>query len=59
MNKRSKSNEDSMSCMFVGLDIHRNYMQVAIMNKQGSIGREKSLSQLSIIPDHLNFPQIY
>ena len=29
--------------MFVGLDINKNYMQAAIMDEQGSIGREERI----------------
>lgn len=41
MNRRSKNNADRKVCMFVGLDVHRNYVQAAMMDGQGHIVREE------------------
>lgn len=43
MKKGSKSNADGKSCMFVGLDVHKNHIQAAVMDEQGSILREERI----------------
>ncbi len=43
MKKGSKFNSDSKLCMFVGLDVHRNYIQAAVMDEQGRILREEKI----------------
>ena len=49
MNKGSKSNADNMSYMFVVLDINKNYIQAAIMDEQGSIGRGEGFKAMYMI----------
>ncbi|MEM2759793.1 MAG: hypothetical protein QXU32_12385 [Nitrososphaerales archaeon] len=40
MKKGPKSDADSKGCMLVGLDIHKNYIQAAVMNEQGRLLKE-------------------
>ena len=35
MNRLSKSKSDGKVSMFVGMDLHKNYLQIAVMNKEG------------------------
>lgn len=40
MNKRcNKSKADSSLCksMFVGMDVHKNYLQIAVLNENGKV----------------------
>ena len=42
MSKHNKSHTDSKSCIFVGLDVHKNYLQAAVMN-EGRLLKEASI----------------
>ena len=37
MNNLSKSKLDSQISMFVGMDLHKNYLQIAVMNEKGKV----------------------
>ena len=61
MNRLSKSKSDDKVSMFVGMDLHKNYLQIAVMNKEGRILRnskidneEVSLAWIAIRPISLH-----
>ena len=37
MNNLSKSKLDGRVSMFVGMDLHKNYLQIAVMNEKGKV----------------------
>ena len=37
MNNLSKSKLDGKISMFVGMDLHKNYLQIAVMNENGKV----------------------
>ena len=37
MNNLSKSKLDDRISMFVGIDLHKNYLQIAVMNDKGKV----------------------
>ena len=37
MNSLTKSNLDDNISMFVGMDLHKNYLQIAVMNEKGKV----------------------
>ena len=37
MNNLSKSKLDGKISMFVGMDLHKNYLQIAVMNEKGKV----------------------
>jgi hypothetical protein len=39
VNEHSKSKTDSSLCegMFVGMDVHKNYLQIAVLNENGKV----------------------
>ncbi len=37
MNNLSKSKSDGKISMFVGMDLHKNYLQIAVMNEKGKV----------------------
>ena len=37
MNNVSKSKSDGKIFMFVGMDLHKNYLQIAVMNDKGKV----------------------
>ncbi|MGC2571648.1 MAG: hypothetical protein WA364_09060 [Candidatus Nitrosopolaris sp.] len=37
MNRLSESESDDKVSMFVGMDLHKNYMQIAVMNEEGRV----------------------
>ena len=37
MNNLSKSKLDDKISMFVGMDLHKNYLQIAVMNENGKV----------------------
>ena len=37
MNNLSKSKLDGKISMFVGMDLHKNYLQIAVMNDKGKV----------------------
>ena len=37
MNNLSKSKLDRRVSMFVGMDLHKNYLQIAVMNEKGKV----------------------
>ena len=51
MNHLSKSKSDGPVSMFIGMDLHKKYLHVAVMNKEGRIIRnsriDNNLKQVS------------
>ena len=47
MNKFCKSRADSnvFKSMFVGVDVHKNYLQVAVLDEKGSILNNSKVDQ--------------
>ena len=43
MNNLYKSKIDGRVSMFVGMDLHKNYMQIAVMDKEGKILRNSRI----------------
>lgn len=39
MNKLAKSGSDGRASMFVGMDLHKNYLQIAVMDEKGKVLR--------------------
>ncbi|HYA84811.1 MAG TPA: hypothetical protein VEH06_15380 [Candidatus Bathyarchaeia archaeon] len=37
MNNLSKSKLDGRISMFVGIDLHKNYLQIAVINEKGEV----------------------
>jgi len=37
MNSLPKSKLDDNMSMFVGMDLHKNYLQIAVMNEKGKV----------------------
>jgi hypothetical protein len=37
VNNLSKSKLDGKISMFVGMDLHKNYLQIAVMNEKGKV----------------------
>ena len=37
MKRLSKSKSDGKVSMFVEMDLHKNYLQIAVMNKEGRV----------------------
>ena len=37
MNNVSKSKLDDKISMFIGMDLHKNYLQIAVMNEKGKV----------------------
>ena len=39
MNWRNKSKTDSSLCesMFIGMDVHKNYLQIAVLDEKGKV----------------------
>jgi hypothetical protein len=37
VNNLSKSKLDGEISMFVGMDLHKNYLQIAVMNEKGKV----------------------
>jgi hypothetical protein len=37
VNNVSKSKLDGKISMFVGMDLHKNYLQIAVMNEKGKV----------------------
>ena len=60
MNKRGKSKTDSTLCesMFVGMDVHKNYLQIAVLDENGKVLNnsrvDNNLSKISEFFDHLD-----
>src|SRR5207244_4356059 len=58
MNNLSKSKLDSKISMFVGMDLHKNYLQIAVMNEEGRVLRNSkihnNLRQISRFFDDVN-----
>ena len=49
MNNLSKSKLDGKISMFVGMDLHKNYLQIAVMNEKGKVLENSSVS-ISFFP---------
>ena len=51
MKRLSKSKLDGKVSMFVGMDLHKNYLQIAVMNNEGRVLRnskiDNNLKQIS------------
>ena len=43
MKRLSKSKSDGKVSMFVGMDLHKNYLQIAVMNKEGRVLRNSKI----------------
>lgn len=62
MNKSSKSKSDSKvfctNSMFVGMDLHKNYLQIALMNDNGKVIKnskvDNSIGEISKFFDNIN-----
>jgi transposase len=58
VNRLSKSKSDDKVSMFVGMDLHKNYLQIAVMNKEGKVLRnskiDNNLRQISRFFDDVN-----
>jgi hypothetical protein len=37
MNNQSKSKLDGKAYMFVGMDLHKNYLQIAVVSDKGKV----------------------
>jgi transposase len=35
--RKSKSDGNVFKCMFVGMDVHKNYLQVAVLDEKGKV----------------------
>jgi len=58
VNRLSKSKSDDKVSMFVGMDLHKNYLQIAVMNEEGRVLRnskiDNNLRQISRFFDDVN-----
>ena len=58
MNSFHKSKIDGKVSMFVGMDLHKNYLQIAVMDKKGKIIRnsriDNNLKQISRFFENIN-----
>ena len=58
MYRLSKSESDDKVSMFVGMDLHKNYLQIAVMNEEGRVLRnskiDNNLRQISRFFDVVN-----
>jgi hypothetical protein len=45
VNKTRKSKADDNACrgIFVGMDVHKNYLQVAVMHKKGKVRKNSRM----------------
>ncbi len=43
MKRLSKYKSDGKVSVFVGMDLHKNYLQIAVMNKEGRILRNSKI----------------
>jgi transposase len=43
VNKRLRSKSGDSECMYVGLDLHKNYLQAAVVDRKGSLLKEQRI----------------
>jgi hypothetical protein len=46
VNNLSKSKLEGKISMFVGMDLHKNYLQIAMMNEKGNVLENSNLKQV-------------
>ncbi len=44
MSRRVKRKADDHGLMYIGMDVHKEYIQAAVMDEQGSVVREERFS---------------